>query len=184
MRPVETEVFIDGEHMGNATYNGTLEVPKIGPGEHTVQLRNWGYVPQTFKLNFEAGKPTYLEARLEPIAGNVSGPLGQIDVRGHQRAAILLNGTTPGYGVAHGGESHGWFHSKLLVPPGTYQLAMVHGDKTIWSGSVTVQEGKRTEVDSDKGTTQAGECRTDARPAKISMRELLRSHGRGGEDGG
>jgi hypothetical protein len=128
-------------------------VPNIGPGEHSVEVRNWGYTPQTYKLNFEAGKTTSLQSRLEPMTDSVSGPLGQIDVRGHHRAAILLNGMTPEYEVAHGGESHGRFHSRMLVPPGTYQLAMVHGDKTIWSGPVTVQEGKRTVVDTDKGTT-------------------------------
>ena len=139
--------------MGDFSWNGTLTVPDIGPGEHTVQVRNWGFAPQTFKLNFEAGKATYLQAVLEPLSGSISGPLGQIDVKGHHRAEILLNGTTPGYGVAHGGESQGRFHSKLLVPPGTYELAMVHGDKTYWSGSVTVQEGQRTVVDTDKGST-------------------------------
>jgi len=154
VQPVETDVFIDGEHMGDATYDGTLQVPDIAPGEHTVVLRNWGYAPQTFKLNFEAGKATYLEASLDPLPGEVSGPLGQIDVRGRHRAAILLNGKTPGYDVGHAGLSHGRFHSTLLVPPGTYDLALVHGDKTYWSGSVTVQEGKRTMVDADKGATQ------------------------------
>jgi hypothetical protein len=153
VRPYEAEIFIDGQHMGDFSWNGTLTVPDIGPGEHTVQVRNWGFAPQTFKLNFEAGKATYLQARLEPLSGSISGPVGQIDVKGHHRGEILLNGTTPEYGVAHGGESHGRFHSKLLVPPGTYELAMVHGDKTYWSGSVTVQEGHRTVVDTDKGTT-------------------------------
>ena len=154
VRPVESDIFIDGQHMGDATWDGTLTVPDIGPGEHTVEVRNWGFTPQTFKMNFEAGRTTLLQARLEPIQGSVAELFGQIEVKGHRRADILLNGTTPEYQVGHGGLSNGRFSSKLLVPPGTYQLAMVHGDKTLWAGPVTVQEGHRTVVDTDKGTTQ------------------------------
>jgi len=159
VRPVETDVFIDGQHMGDATYDGTLQVPDISPGEHTVELRNWGYTPQIYKLNFTAGKATYLEARLEPLQGEVSGPLGQIEVRHDHRADILLNGKTPEYSVGHVGLSHGRFHSTLLAPPGTYELAVVHGDKTYWDGQITVQEGKKTVVDAGTGKTlvaQAG----------------------------
>lgn len=174
VRPVQSEIFIDGEHMGDATWDGTLTVPGIGPGAHTVEVRNWGYTPQTFKLNFEAGKATYLRARLEPIAGNLSGPMGQIDIKGARRAAVLLNGMTPDYEVAHGGETHGRFHSKLFVPPGTYQLAMVHGDKTIWSGPVTVEEGKRTQVDVDKGTAAVAQLGKMEDPPRFHGR-LLRS---------
>ena len=152
-RLLEAEIFIDGQHMGDTTWDGTLTVPKIGPGEHKVEVRNWGFTPQSFKLNFEPDKSTYLNVRLDPMAGSISGPLGQIDVHGARRAAMLLNGTTPDYEVAHGGESHGRFHSTVMVPPGTYQLAMVHGDKTYFSGPVTVKEGERTIVNADKGTT-------------------------------
>ncbi|MGD0694017.1 MAG: OmpA family protein [Terriglobia bacterium] len=154
VRPVEAEIFIDGEHMGDASWDGSLEVPDIGPGEHTVGVYNYGYTPQTFKLNFEAGHAQYLEVVLEPLPGTVSGSWGQIDVHGAHRAAILLNGKTMEYEVAHGGESHGRFSSRLIVPPGTYQLSLVHGDKTIWSGPVTVEAGKRTVVHAEKGTTE------------------------------
>ena len=30
-RPVETEIFIDGQHMGDATWDGTITIPKIAP---------------------------------------------------------------------------------------------------------------------------------------------------------
>src|SRR5271169_833594 len=73
VRPYEADIYIDGQHMGDFSWNGTLTVPDIGPGEHTVQVRNWGFAPQTFKMNFEAGKATYLQAVLEPLAGSISG---------------------------------------------------------------------------------------------------------------
>lgn len=153
VEPVEAEIFIDGQHMGDATYDGTLTVPDIGPGEHTVGVYTYGYTPQTFKLNFEAGETQWLSVVLDPMAGTVAGPWGQIDVHGAHRAAILLNGKTVEYEVAHGGESHGRFHSRLIVHPGTYQVSLVHGDKTIWSGPVTVEAGKRTVVRAETGAT-------------------------------
>jgi len=155
-RPVETEIFIDGQHMGDATWDGTLTIPKIAPGQHTVSLYNWGFVPQTFKLDFTAGKKTALDVRLVPIPGDVTGPFGRIQIKGAPRAAVLMNGKTPEYVVGHADEMDNSFiwQQELLVPPGTHQLTLVHGDKTIWSGPVTVEAGKRTVLDAVKGTTK------------------------------
>src|SRR5512135_2437206 len=65
-RPVESEIFIDGQHMGDATWDGTLTVPKIAPGEHNVGIYNYGYVPQTYKVNFTGGMTSTLNVRLVP----------------------------------------------------------------------------------------------------------------------
>ena len=141
VRPVESEIFIDGLHMGDASYDGRLTVPDIGPGEHTVGVYCYGWVPQTFKLNFTAGQTTTLEVRLEPISGTVPGPFGRIQIKGAPRAAILMNGKTAEYVVGHADETDNstiW-QQELLVPPGTHQLTLVHGEKTIWSGPVTVE---------------------------------------------
>ena len=156
VQPVEAEIFIDGQHMGDATWNETLEVPDIGPGEHTVGVYCYGYTPQTFKLNFEAGQTQYLEVDLAPMAGTVAGPWGRIQIKGAPRAAVLLNGKTVEYVVGHVDEadSSTAFQQELLVHPGTYQVTLVHGDKTIWAGPVTVEQGKRTVVHVPAGTTQ------------------------------
>ena len=74
VRPVESEIFIDGQHMGDATFDGTLTVSEIGPGEHTVGIYNWGFVPQTYKVNFAAGMTSKLDVRLVAVPGTVSGP--------------------------------------------------------------------------------------------------------------
>jgi hypothetical protein len=50
VRPVESEIFIDGQHMGDATWDGTVTVPDIGPGDHKVEVRNWGFTPQSYNL--------------------------------------------------------------------------------------------------------------------------------------
>ncbi|HLY59947.1 MAG TPA: OmpA family protein, partial [Terriglobia bacterium] len=155
VRPVEAEIFIDGQHMGDATWNGMMTVPKISPGEHTVGIYNYGYVAQTFKVNFTGGQTSKLDVRLVPVAGTVSGPWGRIQIKDAPRAAILMNGKTPEYVVGHADETDNSFiwQQELLVRPGTYQLTLVHGDKTIWAGPVTVEAGKRTVLHAKTGTT-------------------------------
>ena len=156
VRPVESEIFIDGQHMGDATFDGTLTVADIGPGEHTVGIYNWGFTPQSYKVNFTAGQTSKLDVRLVPVQPDtVSGPFGRIQIKGAPRAAILLNGKTPEYVVGHADETNNSFiwQQMLLVPPGTHQVTLVHGDKTIWSGPVTVEAGKRTVLDARSGAT-------------------------------
>jgi outer membrane protein OmpA-like peptidoglycan-associated protein len=155
VRPVESEIFIDGQHMGDATWDGTLTVPKISPGEHTVGIYNYGYVPQTFKVDFKGGYTSKLDVRMVPVPGTVSGPWGRIQIKDAPRAAILMNGKTPEYVVGHADETDNSFiwQQELLVRPGTYQLTLVHGDKTIWAGPVTVEAGKRTVLHAKSGTT-------------------------------
>ncbi len=133
-----------------------LKVPNISPGQHTVGVYNWGYGPQTFKLDFTAGKTTKLDVRLVAVPGEVPGPFGRIQIKGAPRAAILMNGKTPDYVVGHADETDNSFlwQQELLVPPGTHQLTLVHGDKTIWAGPVTVEAGKRTVLDVKTGATK------------------------------
>ncbi len=150
VQPVEAEIFIDGQHMGDASFDGTLTIPKISPGEHTVSIYNYGFVPQTSKVTIEAGKTVGIHVRLEPVGGTVPGPWGRIEIKGAPRAAVLLNGKTPEYVVGHGNEFDGGMflahEQELLVPPGTYQVGLVHGDKEIWSGPVTVAANQKAVV--------------------------------------
>jgi outer membrane protein OmpA-like peptidoglycan-associated protein len=71
----------------------------------------------------------------------------------------LLTGKTPEYVVGHADETNNSFifQQELLVHPGTYTVTLVHGDKTIWSGPVTVAEGKRTVLDARTGATHEEE---------------------------
>ena len=88
-------------------------------------------------------------SRFRPSGDKVSGPFGDIELKGHPRAAVLLNGTTPAYFVGHVDEfDNNWvWHQWLLVKPGTYQLTATQKGDTIWSGPVTVKAGERVIVD-------------------------------------
>jgi hypothetical protein len=74
-------------------------------------------------------------------------------LRGANHDAILLNGKTPDFFVGHGDEFNNEFWSKqeLVVPPGTYQVTVLRGDKERWSGPVTVTADQRVVVDIPKG---------------------------------
>lgn len=157
--PVQSEIFIDGQHMGDASWDGTITVKKISPGAHEVGIYNYGFVPQRYTVTIEAGKTMGLHVRLQPVETPQTGPWGRIRILKSPRAGVLLNGKTPDYSVGHVDEfdqEFGTGHEELLVHPGTYQLDVAHGDKTIWSGSVKVDADQVVVVN-----TKSGQQRTE-----------------------
>jgi outer membrane protein OmpA-like peptidoglycan-associated protein len=152
--PVQSEVFIDGEHMGDASYDGTLAIKKIGAGAHVVGIYCYGFVPQRYTVTIEAGKATGLHVKLQPIETPQVGPWGRIRIKGAPRAGVLLNGKTAAYVVGHADEfdqEFGTRHEELLVRPGTYEVTLVHGGQTIWSGTVKVEADQMVTVNAKTG---------------------------------
>ena len=90
------------------------------------------------------------------MGGPVPGPYGDIEFKGDSRAAVLANGTTPGYFVGHVDEfNFDWiWHQNLLLPVGTHHITVTHKGKTIWSGDVTVAADKKVTVYLDKNGAQ------------------------------
>jgi hypothetical protein len=76
----------------------TIDLPA---GEHTVDVTNYGYQPETQQAQIVVGQTLGLHVTLEKSGAKVSGPFGDIEFKGHPRAAVLLNGTTPAYFVGH-----------------------------------------------------------------------------------
>ncbi|MFZ0979020.1 MAG: OmpA family protein [Candidatus Acidiferrales bacterium] len=147
--PKQAYVFVDG----NAIRDGNQSI-SLSPGKHTVVVVNYGYKISTQDVNIEAGKSTPLDVKLDAYGGNVSGPFGDIEFKGDPRAAVLSNGTTPGYFVGHVDEfDNDWiWHQNLLLPAGTHHLTITQAGKTIWSGDVTVAAGKKVIVSLPGGT--------------------------------
>jgi len=147
--PKEAYVFVDGNaiHEGNYFWSRTI---KLSAGKHTVVIANYGYKPSTQDVNIEAGKTTKLEVKLDPAGGPVAGPYGKVQFTGvaltpTNRAAVLSNGTTPGYFVGHVDEFNHEFiwRQDLLMPPGTFHFTVTREGKTIWAGDVNVVVNKR-----------------------------------------
>ncbi len=147
--PKQAYVFVDG----NAIRDGNQSI-SLSPGKHTVVVVNYGYKISTQDVTIEAGKSTPLEVKLDAYGGTVAGPYGDIEFKGDPRAAVLSNGTTPGYFVGHVDEfDNDWiWHQNLLLPPGTHHLTVTHAGKTVWSGDVTVVAGKKVIVQLASGT--------------------------------
>ncbi len=142
--PKQAYVFADGKAIRDGSQ--TIE---LSPGSHTIGVDNYGYTPQNKDVEITAGKTTDLDVTLQASGEKVSGPFGDIELKGHPRAAVLLNGTTPAYFVGHVDEfDNNWiWHQWLLVKPGKYQLTATQKGQTVWSGPVTVKARERVIVD-------------------------------------
>ena len=142
--PKQAYVFVDGKAIRDGSQ--TIE---LNAGSHTLGIDNYGYTPETRTVDVVAGETISLKVALHESGDKVNGPCGDIELKGHPRAAVLLNGTTPAYFAGHVDEfdnNWGW-HQWLLVKPGTYQLTATQKGATIWSGPVTVKAGERVIVD-------------------------------------
>jgi len=142
--PKQAYVFVDG----NAIRDGSQTI-ELSEGKHSVGVYNYGYVPQTKDVDITSGKSTDMSVSLQASGDKVSGPFGDIEFKGHPRAAVLLNGTTPSYFAGNVDEfDNNWiWHQWLLVKPGSYQVTVTQKGQTIWSGAVAVKAGERVIVD-------------------------------------
>lgn len=149
--PKQAYVFVDG----NAIKHGNQTI-KLPAGKHSVGVYNYGYSPQTQDVDITAGKTTDIKVALQSAGGDVSGPFGDIELKGDSNAAVLLNGKKPTYFVGHVDEfNFNWvWHQRLLVHPGTYQIDVTRNGQTVWSGPVTVQAGQRITVQLHDGKTK------------------------------
>jgi hypothetical protein len=142
--PKQAYVFVDAI----AIRDGSQAIA-LAAGTHSIAVLNYGYVPQTQDVEITSGKKTELSIALRPSGDKVAGPFGDIELKGHPRAAVLLNGSTPGYFVGHADKfDNNWiWHQWLLVKPGNYQVTVTQKGQTFWSGPVTVNAGQRVIVD-------------------------------------
>jgi len=148
--PKQAYVFIDGRAISEASKHRTLS---LSAGDHRIELVNYGYSPEVRTVTIAAGKTSDLEVTLKPVADKITGPFGAMTIEGADRDAILLNGKTPDFFVGHGDEfNHDWWwKQELVVPPGSYQVTALTGDKEAWSGAVEVPSNKRVVIDIPAG---------------------------------
>ena len=149
VKPREAYVYADGKPVMEARgHTITLSV-----GEHKIDLYNYGYKPESRNVSIEANKTATLDVTMQAIPGTVSGPWGCITLEGADRDAVLLNGKDPAFFVGHGDEfNNEWvWKQELIVPPGKYELTVVHDDSPAWSTTVDVPANQRVVVDAHKG---------------------------------
>ena len=142
--PKQAYVFVDDTPIRDGSQAIALDA-----GKHSVEVRNYGYFPNIQDVEITSGKKTELSVTLQPSGDKVAGPFGDIELKGHPRAAVLLNGKTPAFFVGHVDEfDNSWlWHQWLLVKPGSYQVTVLQKGQTFFSGPVNVDAGKRVIVD-------------------------------------
>lgn len=148
--PQQAFVFADGRAISEAS---RIYYVKLSPGDHKIELANYGYAPSSQTVNITAGKTTVIKVKLTPVGETVSGPFRAMTIYGANHKAVLLNGKTPDFFVGHGDEfdnEWGW-KQELVVPPGSYQVYVLSGDKEVWAGVVEVPAKQRVIVDVPKG---------------------------------
>ena len=147
--PAQAFVYADGNPMVDAAHHFLI----LEAGEHKIDVYNYGYKSESRTVTIEAHKTAVIDVTLQAIPGTVTGPWGCITVEGADRDAVLLNGKDPAFFVGHGDEfNNEWvWKQELIVPPGKYELTVIHGDPQVWSTSVDVEAGKRVIVDAFKG---------------------------------
>jgi PEGA domain-containing protein len=146
--PSEAYIFIDGN-----PYIHRSQTLRLTPGEYTIGVYNYGYVPQVQKITLKAGDNPEINARLTPVPGTVTGPWGKIQIEGNanDKAAVFLNGIGPEFFVGHIDEMNNdvLLKQRLIVPVGTYDLILINPrEKTpFFTGKVEVRENQRVIVD-------------------------------------
>jgi outer membrane protein OmpA-like peptidoglycan-associated protein len=148
--PKQAYAWVDGLAYGEAT----LHALYLSPGDHKIDLYNYGYAASSSTVSITAGQTTKLQVTMTPIDKPVPGPVGAMTIEGANRDAVLLNGKTPDFFVGHGDEfdHEWWWKQELVVSPGTYQVTIL-GLKgaEIWSSSVDVRVNQRVVIDIPKG---------------------------------
>ncbi len=151
VKPKEAFVFVDGKPIGH--HAKKLE---LAPGEHTIGVYNYGFVPQIKTVTLKTGDNPELEVRLEPTGGPVQGPWGRLDIKeGHNRDALFLNGKTTDFYIGHLDEttSHLFMKQKMILPPGTHQLTIVdpRDNKEVFSSPVEIVANRKTIFNAETG---------------------------------
>ena len=148
--PKQAYLFVDDHAVGEASRHQSL---KLSPGDHKVELVNYGHTPVTQTVTITGGQVTKLEIALQAITHTVSPPFGAMTIEGASLYAVLLNGKTPDFFLGHGDEFNHewWWKQELVVPPGTYQMTILAPEKEVWSGPVEVHANQRVVIDIPKG---------------------------------
>ena len=167
--PKQAYLFVDGK----AIRDGSQTID-LAPGSHEVSVHNYGYLPATQRVQIDSSKKADITVALQKSGDKVSGPFGDIEFKGHPRAAVLLNGTTPDHFVGHVDEfDWNWvWHQRLLVKPGTYHVLVTREGNSIWSGPVDVKAGQQVTVYLD----QNGKTKTKDWPEGNSLGPQPRFH--------
>src|SRR3977135_1863949 len=151
--PRQAYIFVDDHPVGESSSHHSL---KLSPGDHKVELVNYGYTPVTQTVTIVGGQGTKHHIAIQAITQTVPPPFGAVTIESASHAAVLLNGKTADFFVGHGDEfNHDWWwKQELVVPPGTYQVTVLGVEREVWSGPVEVPANQRVVIHLPKGASK------------------------------
>jgi len=148
--PKETYIYADGQPV----YESKGHYITLQPGDHKIDLYNYGYAPETRNVTITAHETTKIDVAMRAIPGMISGPWGSITIEGPHGAAVLLNGKDPAaFFVGNVKEFDNDFvwKKELIVPPGKHELTILYELRDPWTTTVDVEANHRVVVDAFKG---------------------------------
>jgi hypothetical protein len=135
-----TTVFVDQTPLGTIQPDGTLTIPTVNPGDHTVELRKERFKSRQFRKHFDAGGTTslaaadaVLEAAPEPALGELKITFAPADATVALVKGDLLKMVSSGV--------------PQNLAPGTYTLTARTAERFTRSSTVEVMAGQSKTVD-------------------------------------
>jgi len=150
-KPKEAFVFVDGKAV-----NHHARKLELTPGQHTIGIYNYGFLPKVQTVTLKEGDNPELEVSLTPAGDAVKGPWGLLKIEGvHNRDAVFLNGKTTEFFIGHVDEatSHLFLKQKMVLPPGIHQVTIVDPrlDKEVFNGPVEIVANREAVLDAENG---------------------------------
>ncbi|MGA9384809.1 MAG: hypothetical protein WBV63_07280 [Candidatus Sulfotelmatobacter sp.] len=131
-----TTVLVDQSLVGTIQPDGTLSVPSINPGDHTVELRNERFNSRQFKKHFEAGGTVSLttaDVTLEAAPSELKINFTPADANVAIAKGNLLKTVSSGV--------------PLNLPAGTYSLTARTAERFTRSSTLEVIAGQSKTLD-------------------------------------
>ena len=131
-----TTILVDQVPIGTIQPDGTLSVPNVNPGDHTVELRKERFKPRQFKKHFVAGGSITLVAAdvaLEAVPGELRITFTPANANVALVKGDLLKMVSSGV--------------PLSLAPGTYTLTARTAERFTRSSTIEVTAGQSTTLD-------------------------------------
>ncbi|OPX63861.1 MULTISPECIES: PEGA domain-containing protein [unclassified Methanoregula] len=136
--PAGSAVYLDGNYMGQTPYGGSLDIPSVLAGTHTVSLRLQDYKSYTQTVTVRAGEVVTVNAQLTPSTPSpVPDTTGQIMVVSTPAGAeLFIDNTFRGITPA----------TIPDIPAGSHVVMVRQAGYTDATQTVTVTGGQSTPV--------------------------------------
>jgi len=136
--PAGSAVYLDGNYMGQTPYGGSLDIPSVLAGTHTVSLRQQDYRSYTQTVTVRAGEVVTVSARLTPDT-----PSPQPDTTGQ----IMVVSTPAGAELFIDNNFRGITPATIPdIPAGSHVVMVRQAGYTDATQTVTVTGGQSTPV--------------------------------------